>query len=154
MKQGESLKLLISIPAIALLLFGSTASAQVFKCTDASGGVQYRDTPCDSRTHSLRKIEEPAADTAAPDARMQKTQRLLDAMHDERQQKQHLAEEEKARQEQQRKRCNYARDNLRNLERAGRVYKLDESGNRVYLPDDGRDQALEQARTNVQHWCK
>jgi len=147
------LKLLISIPAIVLLLFGSAASAQVYKCTDASGGVQYSDTPCDSRTHSLRKIEEPAADTAAPDARMQKTQRLLDAMREERQQKQRLAEEEKAGQEQRRDRCNHARDHLQNLERAGRVYRLDESGKRVYLPDDGREQALEQARASVQHWC-
>ena len=130
-------------------------SAQVYKCSDAGGGVQYRDTPCDSRTHSLRKIDGPAAaaGAAAPDARMQKTQRLLDAMREERQLKQHQAEEEKARQAQRRQRCNHARDHLQNLERSGRIYKLDESGQRVYLTDDSREQALEQAYANVQRWC-
>ena len=153
LKQGDSLKLPIPIPAIVLLLFGSPASAQVYKCTDATGGVQYRDSPCNSTAHSLRKLDEPAAAADTPDARMQKTQRLLDAMHDERRQKQRQAEKEKAEREQRRKRCNYARDHLHNLERAGRVYRLDESGNREYLPDEGREQALEQARASVQHWC-
>ncbi len=140
---------------LAMLLFGSVASAEVYKCTGPDGGVQYRDSPCDSRAHSLRKIDGSAsgAGAAAPDVRMDKTQRLLDAMRDERQQKQLQAEEEKAEREQRQKRCNYARDYLRNMERAGRVYSLDESGKRVYLPDDAREQSLEQARENVKRWC-
>jgi hypothetical protein len=149
------LNLAIPILATSLMLFGPAAVAEVYKCTDASGGVQYRDTPCDSRIHSLRRIDEPAAAAgmAAPDARMQKTQRLLDAMRDERQLKERQAEEEKAEQAQRRRRCNQARDYLNSLEHAGRVYDLDESGQRVYLPDEKREQALQQARANVQHWC-
>ena len=147
------MNLAVPILAILSMLFGPAVVAEVYKCTDASGRVQYRDTPCDSRTQTLRKIDQAGTDTGAPDARMQKTQRLLDAMRDERQQKQRLAEEQKAEQEQRRMRCNQARDFLHNLERAGRVYKLDESGRRDYLPDDGREQAIEQARANVQHWC-
>ena len=143
------------IPMLAMLLSWSIAAAEVFKCTGADGGVQYRDSPCDSRVHSLRRIDGSVspAGAAAPDVRMDKTQRLLDAMRDERQQKQLQAEEEKAEREQRQKRCNYARDYLRNMERAGRVYSLDESGKRVYLPDDAREQSLEQARENVKRWC-
>jgi len=147
-------KRLIPITMAVLMLFTGMASARVYKCTDASGGVLYRDSPCDDRTHSLRKLETPADGGADDtDARMQKTRRLLGAMREERLQKEQAAEEEKAKQEQRRKRCNYARDHLRNLERAGRVYRLDESGQRVYLPDDGREQAVEKARASVQHWC-
>jgi hypothetical protein len=136
-----------------LLLSGATASAGVFKCTDTGGNVQYRDTPCDSSTHSLRKLGESAPGAVAPDARMEKTQRLLDAIRDERLQKEQLEEKARTDELQQRRHCNRARDYLRNLERAGRVYDLDESGNRVYLPDDAREQALAQARENVRHWC-
>lgn len=143
----------LPLMAFLLILGSAAAPAGVFKCTAADGSIQYRDTPCDSRAHSLRKIDTPAAAAATPDARMDKTQRLLDAMREERQQKQRQAEEEKAEQEQRRMRCNRARDHLQNLERAGRVYRLDESGNRVYLPDDGREQAIERARASVQKWC-
>lgn len=147
------MKQLVSISVPVLLLCGSIASAQVFKCTDAGGNMQFQDTPCESSVHSLRKLGGTTSGAATPDARTQQTQRLLDAMRDERQQKQRLAEEEKNAQEQRRKRCNYARDYLSNLERAGRVYDLDESGKRVYLPDDAREQSLVQARENVRQWC-
>ncbi len=142
------------IPVIVLMSFGSPASAQVYKCTDDSGAVQYSDIPCGSSTLSLHKLGDTESGAAAPDVRMEKTQRLLDAIHDERQQKQHNAEEAKAELEQRRNRCNHARDYLRNLERANRVYRLDESGNRVYLQDDAREQSLVQARANVDNWCK
>jgi len=147
------MKQLFLVPVTVLVLFGSPVSAQVYKCTDASGGVQYSDTPCGSSTLSLHKLGGTASGAAAPDVRMEKTQRLLDAIRDERQQKQHNAEEAKAELEQRRNRCNHARDYLRNLERANRVYKLDESGNRVYLQDDAREKSLEQARANVKNWC-
>lgn len=143
----------LPVTILMLILCTPAAHAGVFKCTGADGSVQYRDTPCDNSEHSLRKLDTPETGTAAPDARMDRTRRLLDAMREERQQKQLQEEEEKAQEDQRRQRCNHARDYLSSLERAGRVYRLDESGNRVYLPDDGRAQALERARADVQKWC-
>jgi hypothetical protein len=141
------------ITAGALLLCGTAAGAGIFRCASTDGGVQYRDTPCDSEASSLRRLDPPASGAVTPDARMDRTRRLLDAMREERRQKQQQAEEEKAAQAQRRQRCNQARDFLRSLERAGRVYRLDDAGNRVYLPEDSREEALDRARAGVGKWC-
>jgi hypothetical protein len=154
LKPVTGLRHCIPATVIALLLSGPAAIAQVYRCTDAGGAVQYRDTPCDSRTHSLRKLDPPATGSSVPAARLQKTQRLLDALRAERQQKQRRAGEEKAAQAQRRRRCHRARDTLRSLEQAGGVYDLDASGRRVYLSDEGRDRALDAARAEVRQWCE
>ncbi|MEZ5541077.1 MAG: DUF4124 domain-containing protein [Pseudomonadota bacterium] len=143
----------IATALFATVLAAGPVIAQVYKCPGADGSVQYRDTPCDTDAHSLRKLDTPPAPAESPAARMDKTRRLLDALHDERQLKQRQAEEAQAAQAQRQSRCNHARDHLRNMERAGRVYRLDAAGNREYLPDAQRAQAVEQARASVQQWC-
>jgi hypothetical protein len=147
------LKQLIPSMTGVLLLYASTAVAGVYKCTGADGTVQYRDTPCDSKAQGLRKLDTPVPDAVTPDDRMEKTRRLLDAMREERQQKEEQAEEEKTKREQRRNRCNRARDNLRRMQQSGRLYRLDESGNRVYLPDSEREAEIAQMRKSMETWC-
>ena len=109
--------------------------ARAYPITDEQGRVQYTDTPCGESATSFRKQTTPAGPAATQDERMQKTQRLLDAMEAERNEEKRLAAEAKAEKEKRKRNCVLARDRYRRLTTASRLYDLDEQGNRVILND-------------------
>lgn len=138
--------------SLAWLLACTPAAAEIHKCTDAQGNVTYRDTPCDGTSTAIKRKSMPAAAPNA-DARMEKTQRLLRAYDAERQEEKQQKAEAKAEQEKRERNCVLAKDRLRQIERAGNLYQLDNKGERVYLSDTAREQATESARADVARWC-
>ena len=84
---------------------------------------------------------------------MQKTQRLLDAMQAERNEKKRLAAEARAEKDKRKRNCGLARDRHRRLTTASRLYDLDEEGNRVILNDSQRAQSEARAKADVERWC-
>lgn len=142
-----------SAPVMVLLgLLAAPAAAEIYKCTDANGTTRYTDTPCGETPTALKKHAAPPV-SASPDARMQKTRRLLDAMEAERNQEKQAAAEQKAEKERRQKNCNNARDRYRAYIEAGSLYDLDENGNRVVLSDEQRTRSTERARAEVERWC-
>jgi hypothetical protein len=136
-----------------LLLCGASARGEVFKCTDASGAVQFTDHPCGTESTVFPKGASPGeADQA--DEQLQKTRRLLDAMEHERQEAEQQKAEQQAAMERRKQQCARARDYLNNVNRASHLYRLDEQGNRVVLSDQERASATEEARARVAQWCK
>ena len=139
---------------LLMLMTATPVYASVYKCTDEKGRVQYTDTPCGESATTFRKSTEPATPSAAPDERMQKTRRLLDAMHSERNEEKRLAAEAKAEKEKRKRNCGIARDRDRRLTTASRLYDLDEEGNRVVLNDSQRAQSEARAKADVERWCE
>ena len=136
-----------------LLLCGGAARAEVFKCTDASGAVQFTDHPCGTDSTVIpRKAAPTEADE--PDDHLKKTQRLLDAMRHERLQAEQQKAEQQAAADKRRRACLNARDDLRNITRASHLYRLDAQGNRVVLSDEERRRATEDTKARVAQWCK
>lgn len=45
-----------AVLALMSLLYGS-ATAQIFQCIDAFGGVSYQDTACEADTRAIRQVE-------------------------------------------------------------------------------------------------
>ena len=136
-----------------LLLCGASARGEIFKCTGANGAVQFTDHPCDTDATVIPRKAAPS-ETEGPDEQLQKTQRLLDAMRQERQQAEQQKAEQKAAAEKRKHECLNARDNLRNITQASNLYRLDEQGNRVILSDEERNRATDSARARVAQWCK
>ena len=136
-----------------LISMAAPVSAGVYKCTDEHGRVQYTDTPCGESGTSIRKQTAPASPAATQDERMQKTQRLLDAMQAERNEEKRQAAQAKAEKEKRRRNCGIARDRYRRLTTASRLYDLDEQGNRVILNDQQRADAEARAKAEVEQWC-
>jgi hypothetical protein len=135
----------------------STARAELHKWVDENGQVHYQDYPQDAKTREIRK---PAAaaetGTVPPDERqrMEKIRRLLNAWELERQDaRERQAEESKKRAELQRK-CLEARDELRHLNEAGGVYRLDDEGNRVYMSQQERDALIRNYNDTIANRCK
>jgi hypothetical protein len=136
-----------------LWLGASGAAAEIYKCTDEQGRVRYTDTPCAGAASVFTPRQAPPVDAGTAERR-RKTERLLDAMRAEREQKKSAAAEARAEQERRERNCNAARDRYRRLTEASRLYELDEAGNRVVLDDARRSAALERARAVVAQWCK
>jgi hypothetical protein len=136
-----------------LLLCGASARGEVFKCTDASGAVQFTDHPCGTESTVIpRKAAAPAAEE--PDEHLRKTERLLDAMRHEREEAEQQKATQQAEEEKRRRECLNARDDLRNVTQASHLYRLDEQGNRVILSDAERSRATEDTKARVAKWCK
>ena len=77
----------------------------------------------------------------------------LDAMKAEQEQAKQKKAQQKAAAEKRRRNCNDARDTLRNITEAGRLYRLDEQGKRVILSDQERTRATDDARARGAKWC-
>jgi len=142
----------LALSLTACLLFIGAAHAEVYKCRDAEGGVQFTDQPCGQ---AATVFKPPAADRPGGNdaARKLKTQRLLRAYQEERLQKKQAAEQEDREKQQRARNCNSARDRLRSMLEAGRLYELDAEGRRVVLTDEQRNEATRSAREAVARWC-
>ena len=123
---------------LAVLLCSTPAFAEIYKWVDDSGRVHYGDR---SQPRGTEVLQVPAAAPTDPHlaARRRKQQRLLEAIEQEREQE----HEAQARAEQQRVRrrhsCARAMDQLRMVERPGRVYDLDDTGERRYWDAQTRE---------------
>lgn len=141
------------VPVTVLFaLFNAPAFAEIYKCRDANGKLQYTDKPCAGESSVFTPEKAPGVDEGN-DERMRKTNKLLDAMQAERNQEKKAAAEQKAEKERRQRNCNNARDRYRNITHASRLYGLDNEGNRVVLNDAQRTQSTEQARATVERWC-
>jgi len=143
---------IISIAVIVLMLSGAAASGDIYKCTDARGKVHYGDRPCGNDASVFVPRAAPQADTGV-DQRRQKTQRLLDAMQEERRQAQQAELEQRVETEKRRLNCQRARDRLRQFSEASALYHVDEEGNRSVFSDAEREASTQEARAAVEHWC-
>jgi hypothetical protein len=147
-----------SILIVILALAASAAFGQAYKWRDASGRIQYSDTPPPpgaKDVQQLRKTPAPptsAAPSAAKsianqDAEFRK--RLVEKKEAETKQAK-AAEEEQIRA----RNCTQAKGQLAALESGGRMVQLNAQGDRIALDDAGRERAKEEAQRAIESWCK
>ena len=150
-----------TICLLVLLAAVATVSAQTYKWRDASGTVQYSDTPPPPGARDVQQLRKATAVPTAPagvapaqakpasdpEADFQKrlaAKRDADA-------KQAKAQED----EQVRARhCDQAKAQLTALESGVRVARFNDQGERISLDDDERERAKAEAQKAVQTWCK
>ncbi len=134
---------------ILLLSGGVSAQAEMYRWVDDSGQVHYEDRQQGAKSSPIK----PYATQPAPEERMEKTRKLLNAYRIERQQKREQQAEQKAEQENRIKNCNRARDDVRRYHTYRRIYNLDKEGNRVDLLDQDRVSLLQRSQDKVTRWC-
>jgi hypothetical protein len=169
------------IIAIALLLATTTVTAQVFKCVDKNGKVQYSDIPptADAKCSAEKKIDTrvssspldlpPTTGKAAADAKVGKDGKpaakdgpktLADKAKDFDKRRADETEAAKKAAETERvakankTRCTEATNFLRDIESGRPIASSDEKGERVILDDAGRNAQMERARTAMTESCK
>ncbi len=135
------------------------ALAQLYKWVDANGQVHYSDKPPPAsakreKTLNIRNVPAPAPPSeggtaTAKSAAEQDLEFRKRKVEQEEEQKKAAAEAET-----ERENCARAQEKLRLYEEAGRVYRVDEQGERQYLSDEGRERGMAQAREEIAKYCK
>ncbi|MDH3979019.1 MAG: DUF4124 domain-containing protein [Gammaproteobacteria bacterium] len=138
--------------ALCLILVPVHANAEIHKCIGEDGVTLFQGRPCDDASSSFKPLAEPAG-TANPDQRLDKTRKLLRAYEDERRQQRDQQAREKAEKADRERKCNQARDRLRNINAAGNLYRINEDGKRELLSNEERDRAVQRAQQEIEKRC-
>ncbi len=139
--------------ALWLLLLAAPAVAEVYRWVDVQGQVHYEDRSQSQSAGGMHSYTPPAAATENPQQRMDRTRKLLNAYEVERQQAREQREKQQEAREKRRRNCAIARDNLRQYQSYGSIYRLDQDGNRVYLDEQERNKLLQKSRDDIEKWC-
>ena len=142
----------ISLRLLAVLcgLLTLPAAAEIHRCTGADGSAVFSDVPCGEAATVIKPLK--PVNPADSSQRNDRRDRLLRAFEEERQLEREQAAEEKAERAKRAHKCAEAKDDLRVMKQAGRMYDLDDNGNRVYLSDTQRAEAFRDMRAAVEHW--
>jgi hypothetical protein len=144
-----------AVLAACVLAAPSAFADAMYKWVDEKGVTHFSsDPPPDGKAQKIDVKPAPPSSSAPPKPLTleEVRKRALD-LHDERLAKEKRDEDAKAAAEKQKARCLQARDNLEGLERARRIYSLNERGERVYVDDNERAAALARAQKAVETSC-
>jgi len=149
---------------LVLLVISSMTWAQTYKWRDATGRIQYSDTPPPPGAKDVQQLRRtspapaPTGSTAAPTTAGGKSLADQDAEFRKRLAEKQEAEAKQAKsaeEEQIRARnCEQSRGQLAALESGGRMLQFNEKGERLALDDAARERARADAQKAVETWCK
>jgi len=137
---------------IAGMLAGQQAAAEIYKCTDATGKINYGDKPCEGESTIFTPRAGPKVDENV-EARSVKTRKLLRAYREEDAEKKQQAAELKAENEKRVENCHRARNRYQQIISAGRIYRVGKDGNQVDMTDEERVGAAASAQADIEEWC-
>ena len=142
------------ITLIIFLTASFPAQAEVYKWTDKQGNVHYTDRSVKDAREMNVYTEEDAKKDVKKDNRTEQRRKLIDAMEEDRKEKEKLKKEEQKRKQSLKRQCQWAKDQLRGYETAGGIYNLDKDGQRIVLSDKERSKATNKLRTDIKKHCK
>lgn len=161
--------------SLALMLAPAASNAEIYKWKDKNGVIRYSDVPPPSNVphESLGKkankaptaVEAPSpAPTAGPEgapapapAAQQTPEEVTgdtDIQRQEEEAARKKAEAAEAEQRQKQENCTNAQANLANLQQGGRIYKMNEKGEREYLDDASMAEGAASAQAEVDKYCQ
>jgi hypothetical protein len=150
-----------SVVLTLLVCVSAAAWSQTYKWRDASGNIQYSDTPPPANARDVQQLRKPAGPAqagASNPATAPKSYVEQDAEFRKRQAAKQEAEAKQAKSDDEEKmrarNCEGARSQLAALESGARMVKLDAKGERQALSDAEREQARNDAKKAVESWCK
>ena len=131
-------------------------AAEIYKWIDENGVVHFGDRPGNSRTEKIDIEDSGNFLSVDPELEKhrQKQNRLLDRMEEERK----MNEEDRAKRKEQQKKlnktCMEAKDYKKNMKLAGRIYRLDDQGNRVFYSNEERKNYEKKVNDLISKYCK
>lgn len=129
------------------------ATAQVYKWVDEKGVTHYAEHPPQGQmARPVDMTPSPGTSRAKPESSQDWQDENIEFQKRRIQRERQVESEQKKAREKQR-RCVLAKDDFRQLESAGRLYGLNEKGERVYLDDAARKVEMENARQSMAANC-
>jgi hypothetical protein len=142
---------------LGALTFAAHAQTELYKWTDAQGKVHYTDQPPTLNSQTIKPSTAGQAETTSKatqslDAKEQAYQKRRKEAEDARNKANKEAEQARI----ARENCDKARKNLSTLQNANtpRVYTTDAAGQRTYMDDSARANALANSQKSVSEFCK
>lgn len=142
-----------------LLAAAAGAGAQIAKCVDAQGRVEYAAACAPGMTEERKVIRSstpqtaPAA-TTSPQKSLAEQDAAFRKRQLERQESAAKAQKERQDADERSAQCERAQAQLRALESGQRIVNFDpKTGERIYLSDEARPAEIAQARKTVDGWC-
>ncbi|HEY5703816.1 MAG TPA: DUF4124 domain-containing protein [Gammaproteobacteria bacterium] len=137
---------------LCCLLCTMVSAAEVYKWEDEQGRVHYSHKPPDDGADAIEIKPHHEADQATL-KRIEKNEKLLRVYEEERQISKQEAMEARKEEEERRKQCTRAKKALDNLEYAGRLYRLNENGEKVFLSEEERNNEKQAIRKQMKKVC-
>lgn len=147
---------------ISMLMVATVTNAGVSKWVDAEGKVHYSDQPPPLTAKSQKNLDiqtVPSSPKAAPDS-MGGAKSLAERELEFRKRRAEAEEaaakqaEEQTNAQRKQENCAQARNQLQALQEGQRIVRYNEKGERVFLEDSARAQAIEEAKRAANSWCK
>lgn len=148
--------LVIMTSALVLCASASAFASEIYRWTDAQGNVHYVDRPTGNPTEERLNIVSSRTSNAAVNASIQAR---LDREATREEQRTRAAEEEQAaaeaeaRQAERQKQCEEYRARMERYLQARRLYRENESGERVYLDEAQILEARAKVQEKIQETC-
>ena len=161
------MKLIGRLLAYGLILLVCTSQVNarsIYKWTDADGNVHYGEKPPTKGATELRirsrggvekKDSKPSSSTASPqaDPKVQRD-KMIKAMEGDRLARQEKRQKQAEKHKKHKKKCARAKDRLRRYRSASSLYKLDDDGNRIILPQSVKQKQIQTLQSDIKKWCK
>lgn len=145
------------VAALAASLAGSAFAGDIYKWTDAEGIVHYGDRAPENVDAQRLAINSRPTDrarvAATMEARRDARRRLVESPDDEEQSDAPSPEEQKQLAEERAQKCSMYKDRLQTFLQSRRLYRQDESGERVYLSEQEIQEARADVQDKIQEFC-
>lgn len=156
----KSTRLLVACAAFAIssgLVFGGAAMAnEIYKWVDNDGNVHYGDRPMGEDKAELVALTYQRTDSGSVNKRVAAQGEAAAAREEKRTaraEEKKAAEEAAAEVEAQKQRCDKYRAQLETMIQSRRLYREDESGERVYLDEDQTIAARQRVEERIAENC-
>jgi len=156
MKHTTTYSLLL-ITVLAFAFLPTAFAGKVYKWVDESGNVQYGSQKPASGAQELKVQSKPSS--SAQDTASESAEENQQARENEEAEKvkvsseKEAAEIEKKNAEIRKKNCSIAKRRAATIEQGGRLYEVDESGERTYWDDATRAAKMQEAQAQINEWC-
>jgi hypothetical protein len=148
---------LVLITIVTFTFLPTAFAGKVYKWVDENGNVQYGSQKPASGAQELKVQSKPsssAQDTASESAEdNQQTKENEEAEKVKVSSEKEAAEIEKKNAEIRKKNCSIAKRRAATIEQGGRLYEVDESGERTYWDDATRAAKMQEAQAQINEWC-
>lgn len=149
---------------LTLALLPMSANAEIYKWKDANGVIRYSDVPPPSNVpHESLSTKKVVAPPTAPSPAETSAQKKSPAAGRDGDAVKRQEDAEAAKNKEQAKEaelklkqqnCATAKANFQTYQQGGRIYKMNEKGEREYMDDAGIAKNLAQAQKDIDEYCQ
>lgn len=145
----------LALPLVIALAAISTAQGEVFRWVDEKGEVHYSDKPKSEKSAPVSVKSKPVNDAGSNyQKQLDWQQKTLDTYAKKREEKRRKKEELRKQQAQKSQECARLKDTLRNYNSGGRVYTLNDDGDRVYQTEQERATKTKELSATLNKRCR